>query len=77
MLQNWKENIQNTSMYFEKVINDRHYTIKKMQYHLQCKKKHYVCMYIYMFVVFIYAVFTIRETVFCRLELADGSGLGK
>lgn len=29
MLQNQKENIQNMSMYFEKVINDRHYTSNK------------------------------------------------
>lgn len=45
--------------------------------HLQCKKKHYVCMYIWMYIFFINVFFTICETVFCSSELADGSGLGK
>lgn len=49
MLQNWKENIQNTSMYFEKVITDRHYTIKKtssMQEKALCMHVHiYVCSF--------------------------------
>lgn len=34
-------------------------------------------MYIYMFVIFVYAIFMICETIFCWSELADGSGLGK
>lgn len=50
MLQNQKENLQNTLMYFEKVINSRHYTSIKTS----SVQEKALCMHVHMDVCIFY-----------------------